>query len=105
MNYLDLFAGAGGLSEGFARIGAEGIAHIELDQYAAQTLETRVAYYFLKSQNRLNEYRAYQKTYHLNKKEREIARTAFLEKIPSKVLDSVINMEISEETLPIILNR
>ncbi|SNS70173.1 DNA (cytosine-5)-methyltransferase 1 [Anaerovirgula multivorans] len=105
MNYLDLFAGAGGLSEGFARIGAEGIAHIELDQYAAQTLETRVAYYFLKSHNRLNEYRAYQKTYHLNKKEREIARTAFLEKIPPKVLDSVINMEISEETLPIIFEQ
>ena len=102
MNYLDLFAGAGGLSEGFARTGAEGIAHIELDQYAAQTLETRVAYYYLKTNNRLNEYRAYQKTYHLNKKEREIARTAFLETIPKRILDSVINMEISEESLPII---
>jgi DNA (cytosine-5)-methyltransferase 1 len=31
MRYLDLFAGAGGLSEGFIREGFEPVAHVELD--------------------------------------------------------------------------
>lgn len=105
MNYLDLFAGAGGLSEGFARIGAKGIAHIELDKSAAQTLKTRVAYYYLKNHNMLDKYRQYQKTYHLDKKQRNIAREKFLGSIPSEILDSVINEEINEETLAIIFEK
>ena len=30
MRYLDLFAGAGGLSEGFIKAGFEPVAHVEL---------------------------------------------------------------------------
>lgn len=99
MNYLDLFAGAGGLSEGFARVGAKGIAHIELDKYAAQTLKTRVAYYYLKNRNMLDKYREYQKTYHLDNKQRIRARESFWGSTPSKILDSVINEEITDESL------
>jgi len=105
MKYLDLFAGAGGLSEGFSRIGAEGIAHIELDKSAAQTLKTRVAYYYLKEKDKLDEYREYQKTYLYEKKLRDKAREDFWETIPKGLLDSVINTEISEETLPEIFNQ
>ena len=44
-NFIDLFAGAGGLSEGFFQAGFNPIAHVEMNAYAAQTLETRSAYY------------------------------------------------------------
>ena len=35
-NFIDLFAGAGGLSEGFIQAGFNPIAHVEMNQFAAQ---------------------------------------------------------------------
>ena len=92
--YLDLFAGAGGLSEGFVRAGYEPIAHVEMDVAACYSLKTRAAYHWLKKNNKLNIY-----TQYLNG---EISRNEFYEKIPKSVLNSVLNYEISEETLPAI---
>ena len=46
-NFIDLFAGAGGLSEGFLQAGFRPVAHVEMKEYAAKTLETRSAYYYL----------------------------------------------------------
>ena len=47
IRFLDLFAGAGGLSEGFIQAGYIPIAHVESDRAACFTLKTRMAYHWL----------------------------------------------------------
>ena len=59
MNYIDLFAGAGGLSEGFVRSGFTSIAHLEMDEHACDTLKTRIAYHYLKANKKLDIYNNY----------------------------------------------
>lgn len=89
--YLDLFAGAGGLSEGFTRAGYEPVAHVEMDVAACYTLRTRAAYHWLKKENKLDLYTRY-----LNGL---ISRDEFYKEIPQRVLDTVLNYEISSDTL------
>ena len=96
-NYLDLFAGAGGLSEGFIQAGYTPLAHVEMDKAACFTLKTRAAYHWLRSNNKLSIYNSY-----LSGK---ISREALYDAVPSGVLDSVLNFEISEESLPAIFQR
>lgn len=95
--YLDLFAGAGGLSEGFLRAGYDAVAHVEMDVAACYTLKTRMAYHWLREHNHLDIY-----TQYLN---HEITREHFYEQIPQGVLNSVLNYEISTETLPDIFSE
>ncbi len=44
-NFIDLFAGCGGLSEGFYRQGFHALAHVEIDSTACNTLKTRMKHY------------------------------------------------------------
>ncbi len=44
-NFIDLFAGCGGLSEGFYHQGFHALAHVEIDHFACKTLKTRMRYY------------------------------------------------------------
>ena len=44
-NFIDLFAGCGGLTEGFYRQGYHALAHVEIDSSACKTLRTRMNYY------------------------------------------------------------
>ena len=48
MRFIDLFAGCGGLSEGFIQAGYAPVAHVEMNEAACFTLKTRMAYYWLK---------------------------------------------------------
>lgn len=56
---LDMFAGAGGLTEGFIRNNFFPVSHIEMNPFAALTLETRVVYHLLCKNNRKNLYNEY----------------------------------------------
>lgn len=89
LKYIDLFAGAGGLSEGFIRAGFEPVAHVEIEKAACFTLQTRVAYHYLKSENRYDEYVSYLKG--------EISRKELYSKVPETLLNTVINLPISGE--------
>ena len=53
---VDLFAGAGGLSEGFRRNNFDIVAHVEMDKDASYTLKTREAYYYCKNNDMMNTY-------------------------------------------------
>lgn len=95
--FIDLFAGAGGLSEGFIRAGFKPIAHVEMNKDACDTLKTRTAFHYLKENNRIDEYYDYLKG--------KISREDFWSKIPDHLIKSVINSEISADTLPSIFEK
>ena len=80
-NFIDLFAGAGGLSEGFIQAGFTPIAHVEMNSFAAQTLETRSSYYYLKENDKLHVYYDYLKG--------KMKRAEFLESVPEECLKAV----------------
>ena len=92
--FIDLFAGCGGMSEGFIRAGFKPIAHVEMNKDACDTIKTRTAYHYLKDQNRIDEYYLY-----LNQK---ISKLELWNKIPKELINSVINKEISPRTIPTI---
>jgi len=51
--FIDLFAGAGGMAEGFYQEGYTALTHIEFDKYACLTLQERMRHYGY-SQNEIN---------------------------------------------------
>ena len=98
--FIDLFAGAGGLSEGFIRAGFEPVAHIEMEKFACDTLRTRAAFHYLREHGQLQVY----ENYLLNKHEKEDGRKLW-EQVPSKIIDSVIQAEIGAKTIPDIFDK
>lgn len=97
MRYLDLFAGAGGLSEGFIRAGFEPVAHVEMSESACYTLKTRAAFHYLRKQNNILPYIRYTSG--------EISRTEFYNMVPRNVLDSVICEEISSQSIKNVFSK
>lgn len=97
LNFIDLFAGAGGLSEGFIKAGFNPIAHVEMDKAATFTLKTRTAYYFLKESGKLNVYESYLK--------KEINRNELYSHIPEELLNSTIDLPIGIENNKEIQNK
>ena len=95
ITFIDLFAGAGGLSEGFVKAGFEPIAHVEMDAHACKTLETRNYYYSLKKANKLQVYYDYLLG--------NISHKDLSESVLNR-LDNVINASIGDDNTS-IFNR
>lgn len=92
--FIDLFAGAGGLSEGFIRAGFMPIAHIEMNKDACNTLKTRSAYHYLKNKGELYVYENY-----LKNKQEGTDGSNLWKLVPNTVTDSVICEAIGEQTI------
>lgn len=92
--FIDLFAGAGGLSEGFIRAGFTPVAHIEMNRDACNTLKTRAAFHYLKKEGKLSVYEDY-----LREKKENTDGSALWCQVPKQVTDSVICATIGEETV------
>jgi len=89
VKYIDLFAGAGGLSEGFKRQGFTPVSHVELDTAACFTLKTRISYFYLKENNKIEIYKNYLKG--------DITRDDLYSLIPHELLLRVLNYEIGDK--------
>lgn len=94
LTFIDLFAGAGGLSEGFIRAGFTPIAHIEMNQDACNTLKTRAAFHYLKAEGKLSVYEDY-----LKNKVEKTDGTDLWSKVPKNITEKVICAAIGEKTI------
>jgi DNA (cytosine-5)-methyltransferase 1 len=97
LTYIDLFAGAGGLSEGFVRQGFTPIAHVEMNKEASDTLRTRVAYHHFQKKENLQDYHSYL--------QQDISRDELWDLIPPELLKSVINDEINDNSINSIFSK
>jgi DNA (cytosine-5)-methyltransferase 1 len=97
LNYIDLFAGAGGLSEGFKNQGFNPVAHVEMDLAACKTLTTRAAYHYLRDNNLVDTYNLYLKG--------DITRNELYNEIPLDIRESIINLGIGLENNKTIFDK
>jgi DNA (cytosine-5)-methyltransferase 1 len=97
MNFIDLFSGAGGLSEGFIRAGFNPVAHVEIEKAACNTLTTRTAYHYLKKSGNFQPYIDYIQN--------KITRAELYSLIPKNQKESVINMSIGSKNNLIIFDK
>ncbi len=97
LNFVDVFAGGGGLSEGFVQEGYEPVAHVEADVAACNTLRTRTAYHWFVATGREDLYADYLTG--------RIRRDTMYAEVPGRILQSVINDEIRPDTLSRIFDE
>jgi DNA (cytosine-5)-methyltransferase 1 len=97
LNFISLFSGAAGLDEGFIKAGFNSIAHVEMNKDACYTIKTRVSYHYLVENKKTKVYTDYLKGF--------ITRNELYKEIPSEILDSVLNVEITNNTIESIFAK
>lgn len=96
---LDLFSGAGGLTEGFVKNGFNITSHIEMNHFAAQTLTTRSYYHSLiESGNEEIYYQYYDKILDLNDFKEEYSQLDLQD-------PGVINCALSHQTEDLLISK
>ena len=96
-NFIDLFAGAGGMSEGFISAGFNPVAHVEMNTDACLTLKTRLSYHYLLKKKKAGFYYKYLTG--------EIDRDMLYSMIPQEKLNTVIEHVMSKETMSSLFNK
>lgn len=91
---IDLFSGAGGLTEGFNNNNFNIIGHVERDAAASETLKLRDSYHYLDSNKLAGHYIDF-----LNKK---ISLEELYNFVPVEIKNKVLNIEINDKNLPVI---
>jgi len=91
INIIDLFSGAGGLTEGFRNQQYKILGHVEKEKAACETLKLREVYYYLKKKNKLGLYNDF-----LNSK---TSIEDLLKHVPQEKLNKILNFEISQENI------
>lgn len=91
INIIDLFSGAGGLTEGFRNQQYKILGHVEKEKAACETLKLREVYYYLKKKNKLEVYNDF-----LNSKS---SIEDLLKHVPQEKLNKILNFEISQENI------
>lgn len=97
LNFIDLFAGASGMSEGFIKAGFNPISHIEMDKDACDSIKTRAVYHYLTKEGKEKNYIDYLKG--------NISREELYGQVPKEVLDSVLNIEITDDSIKGIFSK
>lgn len=97
LNFIDLFAGASGMSEGFIKAGLKPVSHIEMNEEACFTIRTRAAYHYLSENKKSKIYNNYLQG--------KISREELYKKIPSEILNSVLNIEITDDSIKSIFTE
>lgn len=97
LNFIDLFAGASGMSEGFIKAGLNPIAHVEMNEEACYTIKTRAAYHYLTENKKSKLYNDYLQG--------KITRPELYKQVPSAILDSVLNFEITDDSIKSIFTE
>lgn len=96
-NFIDLFAGASGMAEGFIRAGFNAISHVEMDVNACNTIKTRAVYHYLIKNQKEDIYYNYLKG--------EITRDELYAQVPKSILETVQNKEIGDDTIDSIFSK
>jgi DNA (cytosine-5)-methyltransferase 1 len=94
LNVIDLFAGAGGLSEGFHKAGCRIVSYVEMNKDACETLKTRHAYWKIKG----SKYEHVYSDYLLGKSTKQQLYSFLDENI-------FINSELSDKTIDDVISK